>query len=106
MSQSTVDRREFSRALAASALGSLPLTATAATAEEKKKDPSKLPAAADLILDLVKQRYPEGLEEEHLALVRKDIESAWARSRLLSSFPLVNADEPAVVFSADRKEGG
>ena len=104
MQKTTVDRRQFARCLTAGVLGSLP--AAAAAAEEKPDEQPKLAAPAELILDLVKQRYPQRLEEEHLALIRRDIESALNRSRLLSSFPLTNADEPAFVFSAYRKEEG
>lgn len=60
---------------------------------------------ADLLLALVKQLDRERLEEEHLALLRLDLESNLRRSALLSSFALTNADEPAPIFYAWRAEG-
>lgn len=104
MSQSFFDRREFARYLTAGAISSLPLAGAAAVAAEGDKEAPKPPAPADLILELVKRQYPERLEAEQLALIRKDIEGFLARSRALSSFPLVNADEPAFVFAAYRKD--
>lgn len=105
MPETTVDRRAFARWLTAGAIGSLPLAAAAAEPEKKEKEEPKPPNPVDLVLELVKRQYPEGLEEEHLRLIRRDIESSLNRSRVLSSFPLVNADEPAFVFSAYRKQG-
>lgn len=102
-------RREFARRLTLAAAGTIPLAGASAAimAADNDEQAEKKPASpAELLLDLVKQKYPEHLEEEQLALIRKDIESILSRSKALSSFPLVNADEPAFVFSAYRADEG
>jgi hypothetical protein len=61
----------------------------------------------DLLLELIKREYPKNLEDEHLAHIRRELEQQQSRSRVLSAFPLTNADEPAPVFRAwRRKEAG
>lgn len=101
-------RREFARRLTFAAAGAIPLAGSAAIVAAEPDEPAdkKTAKPAELLLELVKQSYPKHLEEEQLALIRKDLDGIVARSKALSSFPLVNADEPAFVFAAFRGEGG
>jgi hypothetical protein len=102
------DRREFGRRLTIGAAGAVPAasaTAFVMAAGGDQQESAKPPAPAELVLELIKEQYPEHLTDERLALIRKDIDGILARSQALSSFPLANADEPAFVFSAFRSEG-
>lgn len=102
-------RREFARRLTFAAAGAIPLAsanASSMAADGEDEAGKKSPAPAELLLDLLKQNYPEHLDEEQLQLIRKDLDGILARSKALSSFPLVNADEPAFAFSAFRSDGG
>jgi hypothetical protein len=102
-------RREFAGLLTA---GTVLSGAALAADPEKKPEESEekaKPAAAvdpiDLILDLVQQQYPhERLNETALDEVRTDVRQNLGRSRVLSSFPLTNANEPGFVFSAWRAD--
>ena len=109
-----IDRRKFAAVLAA---GGLPVVASSlasnSAAEEKsadqkasKKDDDPKPLApADLLLELVRQQYPDQrLDAASLAEIRQDLEGQFARSMLLSNFPLKNSDEPAFVQNAWRGE--
>ncbi|HEV3022609.1 MAG TPA: hypothetical protein VGX76_09075 [Pirellulales bacterium] len=106
-----VDRRTFAKYLAAGAIAVAPAAALRADepANEAKPDPPPTKAdpqaPADLVLALVKQQYPKNLDDAKLAQIRGQIEHQMSRSRVLSSFPLTNADEPAPVFAAWRMEG-
>jgi hypothetical protein len=102
-----IDRREFARRLTISATGVVPVAGSAVVtaAAESAEQPAKPRPPAELVLELIKEKYPEHLDDERLALIRRDIDGILARSKALSSFPLANADEPAFVFSAFRGEG-
>lgn len=100
-----INRRRFAASLAAGALAAAPAAAAQGAAAADAKDP---PAAIDpvaLVLDRVKQQYPDRLEAEHLEQIRQQIERHQAISQVLSQFPLTNADEPASTFRAYRREG-
>ncbi len=117
MSTEFVNRRDFAKRIAVGA--TVPLTATletaTATADQKpqqaekpqpeKKQPAKPPSQADLLLEVVKQRYPgKQLDESVLSAIRNDLRGDMSRSKVLSSFPLKNSDEPRFVFAAYRND--
>ena len=117
MSTEFVNRRDFAKRVAVGA--TLPLTATletaSATADQKQQQtetpqpeqnpPAKPQSQADLLLEVVKQRYPgKQLDKSVLSSIRDDLRSDIARSKVLSSFPLKNSDEPRFVFAAFRSD--
>ncbi len=54
----------------------------------------------DLIVALIRQRYPDNrLDQGALDVIRDGVVGQLRRSRVLSSFPLKNGDRPAVVFT-------
>lgn len=111
----TVDRREFAKQaakrIAAGSLAAGPLAIAAPlVADEPQKpeappSPEQTPSPAELVLQWLAQLYPHPLDEAQRAELVKQIAEDLARSKILSGFPLVNADEPAPVFAAWRSEG-
>src|SRR5262245_51406599 len=100
-----IDRRRFGTTLAAGAMTAAPLAVQAAAGEPAPAAPAAAAAdSAGLVLQRVAQEYPDRLEPEHLEQIRRQIERHQAVSKVLSGFPLTNADEPATVFAAYRKE--
>lgn len=97
-----ISRREFaSLAAAATALSA---AANLPAADDKPGSP-KPPSPVDLLVDLVRQKYPhERLDEAAIDEIRSDFQHFLARSRVLSSFPLQNGDEPGFMFSAWRAD--
>ena len=108
-----VNRRDFARTLAAAT------AATAATALEthaQDKKPKKTdqkpgekpqpepPPPAALLLETIRQRYPDARldKQDVLQGIYNELRGDLARSRRLSSFPLENADEPGFLFAALR----
>lgn len=117
--QQPFNRREFAKALvlgAATVPVAQPSRSAAAgdrpqqkpvQAERPEASKQEKPEAseADLVLAVVKHHYPdERLDEKVLDAIRGDIQGDLARSRVLSSFPLKNSDEPAFVFAAYRAD--
>jgi len=116
MPNESIPRREFARRVAVGA--AVPLTATlktAATAADKtqqsekpqpeKKTKVEPPSQADLLLEVVKQRYPDKrLDKTVLNAIRNDLRGDINRSKVLSNFPLKNWDEPGFVFAAYRND--
>ena len=117
MSTEFVNRRDFAKRVAVGA--TLPLTATLETAtaaadqkpqqakkpQPEKKQPAKPPSQADLLLEVVKQRSPgKQLDESVLSAIRNDLRGDMSRSKVLSSFPLKNSDEPRFIFAAYRND--
>ena len=117
MSTESVNRRDFAKRVAVGA--AVPLTATLETAsaaadqkpveakkpQPEKKQPAKPPSQADHLLEVVKQRYPDKhLDESVLSAIRNELRSDMSRSKVLSSFPLKNSDEPRFVFAAYRND--
>jgi hypothetical protein len=88
-------RRNFHKATAALAAGALFGTATESHAQQ--------PAAtvADALLEIVRTRYGQFLDEDQLRSVRRSIASRLASAEQLRRVPLKNSDEPAFAFSAD-----
>lgn len=101
-------RREFASMVAVgSILTGAPLAAADADKPDKKPGDQAQPAAdpIDLIIDLVKQQYPhERLDEAALEEIRVDVRQHLGRSKVLSTFPLMNSQEPGFVFSAWRAD--
>lgn len=59
----------------------------------------------ELTVQIAKQEFPhEKLDETALEEIRSDIRGHLARSKVLSAFPLTNADEPGFLFSAWRQD--
>lgn len=121
MPRNDLTRRGFTRRLATGcfAAGALTTAADEASSDPPPATNAKSPEGAnvaskaidskevspeDLILELVKREHPKNLNDEYLAQIRREIAQQQARSRVLSAFPLTNADEPAPVFRAYRKE--
>ena len=124
MPASGFTRREFTLALAGGAalaadhqspvLGQeaaepKPATKPAQTSEstttEKGNEaaPAEPPPEAAYLLGLILRRYPdERLDETAITGIVQDIHGDLARSRVLSSFPLDNSDEPGFTFKAWR----
>ncbi len=106
-----INRRAFTKHVLTGVIATAPVASLKADdpANDEKPEPprgeAKPPAPADLVLELVNRLYPENLDEAKLALVHGQIEHHMSRSRVLSAFPLTNADEPAPVFAAWRSEG-
>ena len=79
-----------------------------ASADDKPKKPSKPkappepPPPAALLLETIRQRYPDKRldDQEVLQGIYSELRGDLARSRRLSSFPLKNSDEPGFIFSA------
>ena len=118
-SDQSVNRREFAKRVALGA-GAIPLagclnekaaaepeTSDKKKPSEKKDAPKKVapPSPADLLLDVVNQQYPHAkLDAETLRHVHAEIRQNLRTSKILSEFPLTNADEPAFVFAAYRDD--
>ena len=113
MSRPAVNRRTFAKQLAAGSLAAGPLAVGVPLAAAEPAQPQTPPppqqqqpaAPAELVLKLLAQFYPHPLDEAQQAEVLRQIAEDQARSKILSSFPLTNADEPAPVFAAWRSEG-
>lgn len=112
MSRPAVNRRTFAKQLAAGSLAAGPLAVGIPLAADEPAKPQtppapqpQPPAPAELVLKLLAQFYPRPLDEAQQAEVLRQIAEDQARSKILSSFPLTNADEPAPVFAAWRSEG-
>jgi len=124
MTTSGFNRREFTLALAGSAVFAadrvtvgqdVPTSKTDADSKtddqpgsdqqptsEKSGEP---PPEAAYLLGLIMRRYPdERLDETAVSGIVRDIYGDLARSRALSSFPLDNSDEPGFVFKAWRAD--
>jgi hypothetical protein len=106
MSRSVVNRRAFAKQLAAGSLAAAPLAIAVSGASEKEPRPAdQSVAAAELALRLLQQLYPHPLDDAQRAEIQKQIVEDQRRSKILSGFPLTNADEPAPTFAAWRGEG-
>jgi hypothetical protein len=118
-SEQSVNRREFAKRVALGT-GVIPLAgclnkeaAADSDISDKKKTPEKKdapkkvtpPSPADLLLDVVNQQYPHAkLDAETLRHIHAEIRQNLRTSKILSEFPLTNADEPAFVFAAYRDD--
>jgi hypothetical protein len=87
-----LSRREFAALVGTVALPGMP-------AAQKEKDP--LDVQAEALLALAKARYGEHLNEEQLTDLGRGIRRTLGSAQGLYRVKLANADEPAVVFSAD-----
>ena len=126
-----MNRRQFAGAVAAgSVLISVPNDSNGAEKPEVKvsetkvtgggdKSPSEKPSSkgagpeplneADSVLELTVQlarsEFPhEKLDEAALDEIRSDVRSNLMRSKILSAFPLTNADEPGFLYGAWRSD--
>lgn len=116
MSPESVNRREFAKRLAAGAAvaplaGCLSQDAVAGKQQEPQQPEQPKPPADQqipperLLLEVVRKRYPDKrLTLDVLASIQNDIRGDLARSKVLSSFPLNNWDEPRFVFAAYRND--
>lgn len=111
MSSSGFDRRRFGKQVVAASLAATPLAIGLQRGNAEDAEPQATPDAelanspAGLTLELIRQLYSHDFDEAQLADIRRDIEEDQRRSKLLSSFALTNADEPAPSFAAWRAEG-
>lgn len=99
-----ITRREFAGLVAA---GSVISAATdARSAEDTAKQTAKTAASpVELLVDLVRDKYPDDrLDDAAVEEIRSDFRHFVARSKLLSGFPLTNADEPGFAFAAWRAD--
>jgi hypothetical protein len=86
-------RREFAAAVAA--LVAAPLLPAA----QKADDP--LAAQVEALLALAKAKYGKHLDEDQLKGLEKGLRRILLSAQGMNRVKLANADEPAVVFSAD-----
>ncbi len=118
-SSQPVNRREFARRVAAgtavvglaggeSSANPQPTDPPAKPSDKPadKTEPEAPPPAA-LLLEVIRQRYPDKRldDEKVLAAIYAELRSHLARSRRLSQSALDNSDEPGFVFSAYRSDG-
>ena len=109
-SSDSVNRRDFARTIAAATAATAATSLEPASADDKPKKPSKPkappepPPPAALLLETIRQRYPDKQldDQEVLQGIYSELRGDLARSRRLSSFPLKNSDEPGFIFSAFR----
>jgi hypothetical protein len=102
-----ITRREFAGLVVAGTIVSNPTDANCAgnSAEDKPATEAKPISPVELLVDLVRDKYPdERLKDAALEEIRSDFRHFVGRSKTLSSFPLVNADEPGFIFSAWRSD--
>ena len=109
-SSDSVNRRDFARTIAAATAATAATSLEPASADDKPKKPSEPkappepPPPAALLLETIRQRYPDKQldDQEVLQGIYSELRGDLARSRRLSSFPLKNSDEPGFIFSAFR----
>ena len=124
MTTSGFNRREFTLALAGSAVFAadrvtvgqdVPTSKTDADSktddqpgsdqQPTSEESGEPPPEAAYLLGLIMRRYPdERLDETAVSGIVRDIYGDLARSRALSSFPLDNSDEPGFVFKSWRAD--
>jgi hypothetical protein len=102
MSETKINRRAFAKAVAVGTTAAVPILVPGHVVPAQEEP---APSQAELLLEVIKQRYPAEFTEDELAEVRRDVEGHVGRSKTLSDFPLANADEPGFVFAAYRGEG-
>lgn len=113
MSETNLTRRAFGHQFALGVAGASLITdetvAQEAAADKKKPAQPSEPEARQqppeeaYLLGLVLRRYPdERLDEAAINAIVKDIRGDVIRGRVLSKFPLTNADEPSPIFQAWR----
>ena len=102
-----LSRREFAGGTLLGAALAACASDPAVAQEPLKKLPGEASAkeVAERQLQLLQLLYPERLTREHLVTLREKLERQYLRSRLLSAYPLTNADEPALKFAAYRADG-
>src|SRR6185503_15856978 len=102
----SLSRREFTRgvALAAATVG-VPLTARGEAEgafliapQEGSPQTSQLSAAGEAQLQIILAKYGKRLSDEQKTDIRRLVAQAQKTSETLRSFPLDNADEPAMIF--------
>ena len=107
-SSNSVNRRDFARTIAAATAATAATSLEPASADDKPKKPSEPkappepPPPAALLLETIRQRYPDKQldDQEVLQGIYSELRGDLARSRRLSGFPLKNSDEPGFIFSA------
>lgn len=111
-----ITRRQFAGAVAGtSALAAISGAEADEKAKKTKEPPKKAvaePMKADearstleLIVQIAKQEFPhEKLDAAAIEEIRSDVRNNLSRSKVLSKFPLTNADEPGFIFGAWRKD--
>ena len=104
-SSNSVNRRDFARTIAAATAATAATSLEPASADDKPskpKDPPEPPPPAALLLETIRQRYPDKRldDQEVLQGIYSELRGDLSRSRRLSSFPLKNSDEPGFIFSA------
>ena len=60
---------------------------------------------AEILFEMVKDRYGDRLTDEQLEEVRRSVDRVVDDAEALRSIRLDNADEPAPIFTPYRKEG-
>jgi len=104
----SVNRRDFARTIAVATAATAATALETASANDDPKKPSKPkdqpepPPPAALLLETIRQKYPDKRldSQEVLQGIYSELRGDLARSRRLGSFPLKNSDEPGFIFSA------
>jgi len=113
-----VNRRDFARTIAAATAATAatalesnaadndpkPSTKKTSKPDSKSKPMADPPPPAVLLLETIRQRYPDKRldGQDVLQGIYDELRGDLARSRRLSGFPLKNADEPGFLFAAVR----
>ena len=110
--EATLSRRDFTRgvALAAATVG-VPLTARGEAEgalvippQEGSPQASQLSAAGEAQVQTILAKYGKRLSDEQKTDIRRLVAQAQKTSETLRSFPLDNADEPAMIFHVYRQK--
>ena len=110
MDPANFTRRDFAFCMASGLAGAALASNEPVTAQDKKPaaeapEPSDIPEHV-FLLGAVLKHYPDKrLDDIAIAGIAKDIIGDLAKGRVLSKFPLTNADEPCFAFRAWRAEG-
>lgn len=108
----SLSRRQFTRgvALAAATVG-VPLAARGETGEafviapqEGSPQASQLSAGGEAQVQTILAKYGKRLSDEQKTDIRRLVAQAQKTSETLRSFPLDNADEPAMIFHVYRQK--
>ena len=108
----SLSRREFTRGVAlAAASAGVPLTARGKAEgafviapREGSPQASQLPAAGEAQVQTILAKYGKRLSDEQKTDIRRLVAQAQKTSETLRSFPLDNADEPAMILHVYRRK--
>ena len=103
---STLTRRDFTRAIAVTAVTVAVPHETPANVPDSTQDAAAkaLPPAGEAQLQTILAKYGTRLSDEQKADARRLVAQAQKASEALRSFPLDNSDEPAMIFHMPKSQ--